>query len=269
MAADDADLCAPPLATPLRVLIVDDEPLALDGLAMELARLEGATVVGSASNADSALDAIGRLRPDVVLLDIQMPGLSGMELARRLPPRTGPDVVFVTAFDRYAPAAFDVEAVDFVLKPVDPARLREAMMRASRRKVLRLAAQVLLPAAEEPPAAKPASEPAYLQEIWVPQRHGMVRVPMVRIEWIEAARDYVLLHTEARTYLYRATMAGLGSQVDPKVMLRAHRSAFVNAAAVVEIRTVASGGHLLRLASGAEVRVGRMYAAAIMRALRP
>lgn len=246
----------------LTVVLADDEPLAREGLRLVLATMPDVRLLAQTPDAEAALAAVEAHRPDVLLLDIQMPGMTGMELARQLERSSPPEIVFVTAFQDYAPEAFDVEAVDFVLKPVDPDRLREAIERARRRKAIRgrLAADAAAPAE---PAGSAATE-GRVREFWAPSRGGATRVTVANIEWIEAARDYVLLHTSLRTHIYRTTMAKLEAVLDPKTMLRVHRSAFVNAAHVTSVVQLRHGKYALKLASGAEVRVGRLYTSSVL-----
>jgi two-component system, LytTR family, response regulator len=267
--ADGRRVDRDPTETPsvtLRVVLIDDEPLALSRLAAGFARIDGVEVVGTAADGVSAAQAVARLAPDLVMLDIQMPGMNGLALARALDAAPRPDIVFVTAFDHYAPEAFAVEAVDFLLKPVQFDRLTEAVERARRRRDLRRQAGR---AAELESVVEALTTEAdrYDTEIWVPGREGLVRVQVDQIEWIEAARDYVLLHTPMRSHILRATMAAIGARLDPAQMLRAHRSAFVRLSAVREVRRPSPGRISLVLTTGAEVQVGSIYARAVQTAL--
>ncbi len=250
----------------LRVLLIDDEPLALSRLEVAFAQIPGAEVIGTASDGLSAAAAVAELNPDLVMLDIQMPGMNGLALAKALEATSRPDIVFVTAFEHHAPEAFAVEAVDFLLKPVQFDRLREAVERARRRGELRRQAGRAAELEEVVDALKVEAE-RYDREIWVPGRNGLSRVQVDQIEWIEAARDYVLLHTPIRSHILRATMAGVGERMDPAQMIRAHRSAFVRLSAVREVRRPSPGRLALVLASGAEVQVGSIYARGVQDAL--
>lgn len=250
----------------LRVLLIDDEPLAVARLEVAFRAIPDVEVVGQANDGIAAAQAIAELKPDLVMLDIQMPGMNGLELARALDVSPRPEIVFVTAFERYAPEAFEVEATDFLLKPVEFERLREAVGRALRRRSLRDKADR---AAElEQTIKTQAPESPYDNELWAPGRSSLVRVPVSQIEWIEAARDYVLLHTPTRSYILRATMSALAQKLDPAVMLRVHRSAFVRLDAVSEIRRAGAGRLVLCLGSGAEVQVGSVYVSAVQQALK-
>lgn len=243
----------------LRLLIVDDEQLAIDRLCGFLSDIEGVEVVGQVCNARAADDAISVLRPDLVLLDIQMPGRSGMALAADLDPEDRPEIIFVTAFEHFAPDAFSVDAADYLLKPVRFDRLKQAVMRAQRRIRLNIAAKLGEGLAAE------ASD--YTREIWVSVREGQVRLDIDLIEWIEAAKDYVLLHTATRSYLHRISMNALAQKLDPQALMRVHRSAFVRLSLVERIERPAKGCLSLVLRDGAIIQVGPSYIKDVQKAL--
>ena len=257
----------------MRVLLVDDEPLALERLRVAFREIPGADVVGSAQDGAEAAGMIAALAPDLVILDVQMPQKTGMAVAAELEGEHRPEVVFVTAFQHYAPDAFGVEAADYLLKPVRFDRLRQAVERARRRRSLRDAAGRAAELETVVDALRTASRPAppdspYESEIWTPGRHGLVRVPVDHIDWIEAARDYVLLHTATRSHILRITMSALERKLDPAQMLRVHRSAFVRPDAVVEVQRPGKGLMTLVLKDGALVQVGPSYVQAAARSLR-
>jgi two-component system LytT family response regulator len=251
----------------MRVLLVDDEMLALDRLQVFCADIEGIEVVGQARSGDEALDQIDALAPDLVILDIQMPGRNGLRTAAdiRVDPR--PELVFVTAHEHYAPDAFDLEAADYILKPVRFDRLRLATDRARRRRQLREAAERAGALEAEVYALRADARAAGADpEIWVPERTGQRRVPIETIDWVEAARDYVLLHTELRSYMLRITMAALEEKLAGSALIRVHRSAFVRPSKVSEIRR-AQRNVVLLLTDGTSVQVGPSYVAAVEAAL--
>lgn len=237
----------------MRVLIVDDEPLARRRLSMALGDLCDVEVVGAAGDGDEALMMIEALRPDLVFLDVEMPGRSGMSVAAGLTGEHRPEIVFVTAFEHYAPDAFGVDAADYVLKPVRLDRLRQALERARLRQEMRLAHR-RSDAGETRTGSGRADEC-----LWVPERDGIVRVPVDQIDWIEAARDYALLHTRSRSYILRTTMGALADRLDPDALTRVHRSAFVRFGSIEQVIQPPSGLIRLILASGAEVQVGPSY----------
>ena len=255
----------------MRVLLVDDEPLALDRLRFAFGDIAGAEVVGAARDGQEAGEMITALQPDLVILDVQMPGKTGLAVAAALPEERRPEIVFVTAFEHYGPDAFEVEAADYLLKPVRFDRLKQAVERARRRRAEREAlgrSAVLETEVAALKGAQPPVDDGWWNEIWTPGRHGMVRVPVDDIEWIEAARDYVLLHTRTRSHILRATMGALEKRLDPARLMRVHRSAFVRLEAVQEVQRPGKGTMNLVLRDGAVVQVGPNYSAAVLRALR-
>ena len=251
----------------IRVLIVDDEPLALERLRLCLEQIPGVELVGAAADGDQAAQRIADLSPDLVLLDIQMPGRSGVSIARGLTAgRSKPEIVFVTAFAEFAPEAFDLEAADYLLKPVRFDRVQEAIRRAARRLQAGYPNQMApcLPDA----TSKRSPAPAYDAEMWIKQREGFVRVDVDQIRRIEAARDYALIHTANRTHILRITMADLERRLDPSLLLRVHRSAFVRLDTVRRIER--NGRNLMRLHTedGAVIDVGASYSRRVAVALR-
>ena len=251
----------------MRVLLVDDEPLALDRLRTFFGDIDGTEVVGQAQDGEEALAAIKELLPDLVILDVQMPGRNGLRTAAEIDVEPRPELVFVTAHEHYAPDAFDVDAADYLLKPVRFDRLRQAVERARRRRSMRERAEragELEHQVEELRAGAP--KPLEEDGFWVPERNGQRRVPIDSIDWIEAARDYVLLHTSLRSHLLRITMAALEEKLEGSRLLRVHRSAFVRPDRVAEVKR-ANRSLCLVLADGANVAVGPNYLAAVREAL--
>jgi two-component system LytT family response regulator len=237
----------------MRVILVDDEPAAHERLRALLSQIPDVIVVASATNGHAALAAIETEKPDLVLLDVQMPELNGLTVAARIPPDQRPEIVFVTAFEMYAPDAFEVDAADYLLKPVRFDRLRQAIERARRRQMMR--SQLTLTT---------DAETADADGIWVQTRHGHVRVLAREIDWIEAAKDYVLLHTPTRSHMHRITMTALERQLDPDRLIRVHRSAFVAPDRVREVRRTGRGLATLVLNDGVMVQVGPTYLPAVM-----
>lgn len=232
----------------LRTLIVDDEPLAIERLQILGASLPGLQLVGTASDGESALRLITALSPELVLLDIAMPGLDGLAVARALEGRTNrPTIIFCTAFDQFAVAAFDVAAVGYLLKPVSPDQLARAVARAAG---LRRAS---------PPAAA-ASE--WIEEFWVPHRSEVVRIAARDIDRIEAERDYMRLHLGARSFLLHQTISALERRLDPALFIRLHRSVMVRRDRIVRLRHDGLGTWRAVLVDDHEVRIGRSYLAA-------
>jgi two-component system LytT family response regulator len=243
----------------LRTLLVDDEPLALERLQVFFRDIAGAEVIGTARDGREAAEAIERLKPDLALLDIQMPEQNGLRVAATLRPEDRPEIIFVTAFEQYAPDAFEVEAADYLLKPVRFDRLWQAVERAKRRRHQR----TLAGRAQAAP-----HEPARDDGLWVPTRAGAVFVPIEAIDWIEAQRDYVMLHTATRSHILRISMRALEDKLDPVQLMRVHRSAFARPANVVEVQRLGRTINALVLRDGAIVQVGPNYSKAVAERLR-
>jgi DNA-binding LytR/AlgR family response regulator len=256
----------------LRTLIVDDEPLARRRIATMLRQIVGVEIVGEAEDGDTALDLVRTLAPDVILLDVKMPGTNGFDLLPLLDGPVVPVVIFVTAFNHYATRAFEVSAVDYLLKPVAFDRMRDAIERArtaliSRDAEGRIAEMAAVIAAlRDNPPERPAKS-AFESEFWVQRRGEFVRVPVARLDWVGAERDYVRLHAEDDVFLLRETMAGMESRLDPALFIRVHRSAVVRRTLVSAIRQAGYGAIKLALVNGVEMPVGRTYATRVRQLL--
>ena len=232
----------------LRVLIADDEPLAAERLQLLLARAEGAQLVGTASDGDSATNLTAALHPDLLLLDIAMPGLDGIGVARALATQSpSPAVVFVTAFDQFAVAAFEVEAVDYLMKPVDPNRLQRALDRA----------RAYLQQRSAHPGPGKISQ--WLEEFWASDLSGLVRIASRDVDRVSAERDYMRLHVGRRSWLIHHSMAALEEGLDPELFVRLHRSAIVRKDFIAGFTRNPSGRWIARLSDGTEQPVGRLY----------
>jgi two-component system response regulator AlgR len=235
------------MAEPLRILIVDDEPLAVDRLRRLVEPMPDVIVVGEAGDGASAIQIAQATRADLVLLDIAMPGMDGIDVARALADSaTDPAVVFVTAFDNFAVAAFDVAAVDYLMKPVEPERLARALARVRQHRA-------------EGPRDRAATPPAYVEEFWIPDQNGLVRIAAADIERITAERDYMRLHVGRRSWLIHRTIARLEQELDPARFIRVHRSVILRRDAIVGLVRDGVGHWAARLADGGEQRIGRSY----------
>lgn len=234
----------------LRALIVDDEPPARKALIRLLRDVPCVDVVGVASHGVEALEVLAHEPVDLLFLDIEMPMLAGMQLAARLQPMATPAVVFVTAWPQYAIDAFDVDAADYLLKPVDPARLATAVERARQHLVrLELETSVKILRARQPVSEGP-------DHVWVEHGHSRLRLALEDIEWFAADGDYVQAHTAERGYLMRGSLGGLETTLPEASFLRVHRSTLVNVDAVTRVATV-NGQLQLTTRSGATLKVGR------------
>jgi two-component system, LytTR family, response regulator len=253
----------------IRALIVDDEPPARRRLRRALAGLSEVEIVGEAGNAREALALIERHDPNLLLLDIQMPNGTGFDLLADLQDHA-PAVIFVTAFDQYAVAAFEARAVDYVLKPVDFARLAAAIERARgalarRENDHRLGElQSVVATLRRELKEQADKDPVF----WVSSRGEVYRVAASDIVWIEAERDYVRIHTGQRSYLYHESLASLEARLDPSSFIRVHRSAIVHRRRVRSFRRGSFSSLYAVLLDDTEVRVGRTYEPRIRAVLR-
>jgi len=257
-------------AVAIRTLVVDDEPLAREGLRLLLAADPEVSVVGEAGNGPDAVRLIREQRPDLVLLDVQMPELNGFEVLSHLGPGEVPAVIFVTAYDRYALRAFDIHALDYLLKPFRDDRFHDAIGRAKAQ--IRLARMsdlsqrlmsVLSTYGERDgaPAPAPAPTPAerWVRRLAIRDSGRVVFLDVDEIEYIEAADYYVQIHAGGKAYLHRETMQGLEARLDPERFMRIHRSAIVNSSRIRELRSEGRRDLVVVLTGGAELRVARSH----------
>ena len=249
---------------PIRVLIVDDEPLAQQRLA-DLLRALPAQIVGTADSGDAAIAIIRGLKPDLVFLDVQMPGKTGLDVVREIGADQMPPTIFVTAYDQYALKAFDLAALDYLVKPFDDERFEQAFERARRLHELRdfgrLSTQLLdlLRQFEAEPAHRDAGQAAgaYLERIAVEMR-GQVRVvPVADIDYITASGQYAELHVGEKTHLIRERMQALEERLDPALFFRVHRSAIVRLDRIESLLRDAGGDYAVRLRGGTQLSVSR------------
>jgi DNA-binding LytR/AlgR family response regulator len=252
----------------LRLLLADDEPLALRRVRIALGAIDGVEIVGAASDGREAIEAMRELKPDVVLLDIKMPLADGFEVANAVEEAGGPAIIFISAFETYALKAFETSAIDYLVKPVEFERLASALDRARERRAAQDAGRraeelaAVLDALKREAAERDA--PHYEKEFWIRDRGRFLRVPVAEVERIEAERDYVRLYWDGRTLLHRETMSHLEKKLDPNVMLRVHRSAFVNWERLASVRRDGNGRLMAVLAGGGEVPVSRAYAQRVL-----
>lgn len=235
----------------LRTLIVDDEPLAVERIQVICAELSAISVIGTASDGAAALRLAKKLKPDLVLLDMTMPELDGLGVARKLGEgEECPAIIFVTAHDHFAVEAFDLEAIDYVLKPVSSDRLQRAIERAVARR-----------------GERTESPSKWLDELWVPHRSELLRIAVSEVHQIDAERDYVRLHVgdpaeggeESRSYLLLQTIAGLEARLDPEQYIRIHRSTILRRDNIRGLRHDGLGVWSAELQNGEALRIGRTY----------
>jgi two-component system, LytTR family, response regulator len=271
----------------IRTVLVDDEPLAREGLRVRLSREDDVEIVGEADDGPSAVDTILSLRPDLVFLDVQIPGFDGFDVVARTAATYLPTIVFVTAYDRYALRAFEVHALDYLLKPIAHRRFQEALRRArhelDRRGRETSAAETERDGSEaeslsavadrlrrmlddrEAGAGTPAIRPVagetarYAMRFTVRDGERYVLVRVADVDWAEASANYVRLHVGPKTFQMRTTMSELERQLDPAQFTRIHRSAIVNLDRIREIRPEWHGEYEVALVTGATLRLSRGY----------
>lgn len=259
---------------PIRALIVDDEPLARRGLELRLREHADIEIVGHCAHGRELLQRLDADTPDLVFLDVQMPGMDGFQTLAAIPESRRPLVVFVTAFDQHAVQAFEACALDYLLKPVDEARLAQTLGRvrdaltergaeSQREKLLELLRRLsgrpdleLEEALSAPLDASGSRDPDVLA---IKDGGKISRVPMDSIRWIEAAGDYMCVNTDGETHVLRATLREMESQLDPRRFQRVHRSTIVNIRRVTTLRPHINGEYFLCLDSGHEVKLSRSY----------
>jgi two-component system LytT family response regulator len=263
----------------LRAIIVDDEPAARRGVRLLLEREHDVNIVGEAGDGEAAVSLITRERPDVVFLDVQMPACDGFEVVRRVAPLGAPAVVFITAYDEHALRAFDVNAVDYLLKPYDDERFRAALGRARetvrRREVdtlndrlAKLLAFVEAQQAGPAPAGGTGEDAMFSDRILLKSSGEVFFLKADEIDWIEAEGDYMKFHVAGRTHLLRETMARLEERLDPKKFIRIHRSTIVHIDRVRKLSPSFAGEYAVVLHDGTKLKLSRGYQERIQELLK-
>jgi two-component system LytT family response regulator len=259
---------------PLKTLIVDDEALARRGLRYRLSRMDDIELVGEARNGREAMGLINELSPDLVFLDIQMPGMDGFDVLRSLHEDDMPTIVFVTAFDEYAVKAFEANALDYLLKPIEDERLGEALDRVRRTRdqkqaikhqqsLLRLVGQITGESVRDMEELRRKGvdrlKKSAPPKLAIRDGGSTTWVPQEEIDWIDAAGDYMCVHSKGETYILRQTMKKLESELDPDILQRIHRSTIVNVNRVREMHSHINGEYFLTLDNGHTVKLSRSY----------
>jgi two-component system LytT family response regulator len=249
---------------PLTACIVDDEELARRGIRSRLASRTDLEIVAECTSGREAVDAIAEHAPDLVFLDVQMPGLDGFDVIDAVGPKRMPVVIFVTAYDEHALRAFDVHALDYLLKPIDEERLHEAIDRARDRVTQQHNSQLgdrltsLLDAVTAGELADEGDDG--ITERFVIKTGGRITfVDASAVHWVEAAGDYVRLHTSEKVHLLRETMGGMEDRLDPDRFLRIHRSTIINTEQLKELRPYGNSEYIVVLADGTELKLSRTY----------
>jgi len=241
----------------VRALIVDDEPLARRGVVLRLRRFRDVEIVGECGDGHSAVERILAQSPDVVFLDIQMPGMDGFEVLRALPAEKLPGIIFLTAYEQHVLRAFDVHALHYLLKPVDDTRFAAAIGRARELVDSKLKADDM---AQRVIRMLGHASDAYTSRFTL-QTGSRIQIVMAEdVEWIGAAGDYVELHVNGRSFLIRETMSSLEQKLDPEQFLRIHRSRIVQSKDILELRSIENREFTIKLSDGSEHRSSRTYA---------
>lgn len=238
----------------IRVAVIDDEPLARSGVIARLAKHSDLRIVGEYSDGIAAIEGVLRTSPDLLLLDIQMPALDGLSMLQKMPAEQRPMVIFLTAYDNFAVRAFDLRAIDYVLKPIEDERFDSALQRAREFYATRNR--------ESQPhviSVRPDSTQAYRSRFSVRTGRRVKIIQAGDVEWIEADGDYAALHTADGIFLLRESLAVLSEQLDPTKYVRVHRSTIVRLDQVVEFQSLTNRDAILRLRDGTPIRVSRTY----------
>jgi two-component system, LytTR family, response regulator len=240
-----------------RIVIVDDEPIAREGIRTQLLREPSVEIVAECGDGLEAVETIRELSPDLVFLDVQMPGMSGFEVMQTVGVDAIPAVIFVTAYDKYALQAFEVNAVDYLLKPFDGERFQKAFQRAlvqierSTTAIINENLKALLE------SLKPGAR--YLERLVVKSKGRIFFLPVSEIDWIESADNYVSLHSGRETHLIRETLTALETKLSPQEFLRVRHSAIVNVKRIRELRPLFKGEYEIVLQNGTKLTSSRRY----------
>ncbi len=250
--------------TKLRLLIVDDEPLIRSGLRRELAKIAEIEIAGECEDGRSAIAAIAAKKPDLVLLDVQLGDCSGLDVVREVGPERMPMVIFITAYDEYAVKAFELNAVDYLLKPFDEERLRQGIARAQDRWM----AQSEGALSRQLQALVTAAAQSWPERFVVREGERFEFVPVESLDWVESANNYVQLHCGAKTHLMLETLTGLEKKLDPLKFVRIHRGRIVNVSRIRAAHVMMNGVYELELHGGRRLATGRQFRDAVQSLIR-
>ncbi len=262
----------------ITTLLVDDEPLALKGLKLRLENFDDIEIIATAANGREAVKKIRANRPDLVFLDIQMPGLDGFDVIKALANEQLPIIIFATAFDKYAIEAFESHASDYLLKPIDEERLEQAIIKVRTQISDHMAIEQnaklieLIRSMDTPPEIElseiindtdRADNKQFESHFNIKDRGEISIVDVNGIEWIDAAGDYMCLHTKDKTHILRETMKNMNKRLDPSIFKRIHRSTIVNINLIEKLYPSSGGKYILVLNNGEEIQVSRNYREAL------
>jgi two-component system LytT family response regulator len=252
----------------VRAIVVDDEPLGRRGVVARLKRRADVEIVAQCASGREAVEAIASHRPDLVFLDVQMPGMDGFAVLQRLPPAPRPHIIFVTAFDQHALRAFEAHALDYLLKPIDDERFNEALDRAVsaiRRETESEVGRRIVRLVGSAPVRDVVAGKWHAERYAVRTKGRVVFVRYSEIDWVEAEGDYVRIHAGKNSWLVRERIKRVERELGPRRFARIHRSTIVSLDRVQELRTFETGDGVVVLRDGTELRVGRSYRAALDR----
>lgn len=261
----------------IKTLIVDDEHLARRGLEIRLQAVDDVEIVGQSRNGREALLHVEELKPDLMLLDVQMPGMSGFDVLRKLSGSNMPAVIFVTAFDEFALKAFEANALDYLLKPINDDRLAESLDRVRealeqraadqhRSKLLKLVCELTGEELTlESALAQAGDRATFPKRLAIQDGRKTNCVEVESIDWVDAAGDYMCVHVDGETFVLRGTMKRLEELLDPSTFIRVHRSAIVNRHRVRSMRPHRNGEYFLKLSGDHELKLSRKYKANVHR----
>jgi two-component system LytT family response regulator len=246
----------------IRALIADDEKFARDGIVMLISKLSDVEVIATCCNGEEAINAINDFRPDLVFLDVQMPGMSGLDVIRTLPPAQMPLTIFVTAYDKHALQAFEVNAIDYLLKPFTDERFYAAIERA--KNLLRTTDakdrdEKLSTLLDYMSSHESRVQMPYLKKIMITEGGRIIFLSIEEIQWIEASDYYVMLHLSDKKHLIRETMATLESKLDPDQFVRIHRSSIVNINLIKELQPYGKEDYQVIMRDGRKLKMGRNW----------
>jgi two-component system LytT family response regulator len=241
----------------IRAVLVDDEPPARRKLRHLLSSETDVSVVGEAGSGSQAVELINRLQPDLAFIDIQLPDCTGFDVVESLQRRDRLQLVFVTAHDDFALKAFDVRAIDYLLKPVEPSRFAESLKRI--RRIIGAPGTDHIASRLDELVQTLRSDPAYVRRLLIQENDRSVFLEVSRIAWIEAARNYACIHSGNRTYIARSSLESLAAKLDPAVFRRINRSEIVNVQHIAEVRSWFHGDQKIILKSGEELNWSRRY----------
>lgn len=241
----------------IRVMIVDDEPLARHGLREVLSAEHDLEIIAECADGSEAVAAFVKKRPDVIFLDIQMPEKDGFDVVRMIPPEELPFIVFVTAYNEFAVKAFSANALDYVLKPFDNERIHATLKRV--REMVRLKQQAGYSERILNAVASVAPKASYLLRIPIRHAGKITLVKTDAVVWIEAAADYIHIHTATEKFITRESIGEIETQLDPSQFVRIHRSSIINIRHIKELQTNQHGDYTAKLDNGTSLPVGRNY----------